>query len=76
MDSMSALGMETSRLTEYLDVCSQAQRSSNTTATQMMEAYIGCGGTLKTLGVPLQESATWLGILANQGKKGLTKWVA
>lgn len=69
-DSMSSLGMETSRLTEYLDVCSQAQRSSNTTATQMMEAYIGCGGTLKTLGVPLQESATWLGILANQGKKG------
>ncbi|WP_321833490.1 phage tail tape measure protein [Clostridium butyricum] len=69
-DSMSALGMETSRLTEYLDVCSQAQRSSNTTATMLMEAYIGCGGTLKTLGVPLQESATWLGILANQGKKG------
>ena len=69
-DSLSALGMETNRLTEYLDVCSQAQRSSNTTATQLMEAYIGCGGTLKTLGVPLQESATWIGILANQGKKG------
>lgn len=69
-DSMSALGLETSRYREYLDVCSQAQRKSNTSATQLMEAYIGCGGTLKTLNVPLQESATWLGVLANQGKKG------
>ncbi|NFO31066.1 phage tail tape measure protein [Clostridium botulinum] len=69
-DSMSSLGLTTDQLTHYLDVCSQAQRSSNTSATQMMEAYIGCGGTLRTLGVPLEESATLLGRMADQGKKG------
>ena len=69
-DSMSALGLTTDKLSHYLDVCSQAQRSSNTSATQMMEAYISCGGTLRTLNVPLEESATVLGRLADQGKKG------
>ena len=69
-DSMSALGISTDQLSHYLDVCSQAQRSSNTTATMMMEAYISCGGSLKNLGVPLEESATLIGILANQGLKG------
>ena len=69
-DSMSALGMSTDQLSHYLDVCSQAQRSSNTTATLMMEAYIECGGSLKNLNVPLEESATLIGILANQGLKG------
>ncbi|MBN1067178.1 phage tail tape measure protein [Clostridium botulinum] len=69
-DSMSAMGLTTDQLTHYLDVCSQAQRSSNTTATMLMEAYIGCGGTLKNMKVPLEESATLLGGLANRGKKG------
>ena len=69
-DSMSALGLTTEQLSHYLDVCSQAQRSSNTSATQMMEAYIGCGGTLRALNVPLEESATVLGRMADQGKKG------
>lgn len=69
-DSMSSLGLSVDELSHYLDVCSQAQRSSNTSATQMMEAYIGCGGTLRTLGVPLEESATLLGKMADQGKKG------
>lgn len=69
-DSMSALGLTTDQLSHYLDVCSQAQRSSNTSATQMMEAYIGCGGTLRALNTPLEESATILGRLADQGKKG------
>lgn len=69
-DSLSALGLSVEDLTKYLDVCAQAQRKSNTTADAMMEAYIACGGTLKNLNVPLEESATYLGILANRGKKG------
>lgn len=70
MDSLSALGLSVEDLTKYLDVCAQAQRKSNTTADAMMEAYIACGGTLNNLNVPLDESATYLGILANRGKKG------
>ncbi|GAB6150202.1 phage tail tape measure protein [Clostridium novyi] len=69
-DSMSSLGIETKDLTQYLDICAQAQRKSNTTAEMMLEAYVGCGGTLKNLKVPLTESATWIGVLANRGIKG------
>ena len=69
-DSMSALGLQTSQLGNYLDVCARAQNKSNTTLTQMQEAYIGCGGTFKTFNTPLQESGALLGILANRGIKG------
>lgn len=69
-DSMSALGLQTNELNHYLDVCARAQNKSNTTLTQMQEAYIGCGGTFKTFNTPLDESGALLGILANRGIKG------
>lgn len=69
-DSMSALGLESNRLSEYLDVAAMANNKSNQTAQQLMEAYLGVGGTLKGLNVPLQTSATALGVLANRGIKG------
>ncbi len=69
-DSMSALGLKTNELQHYLDVCARAQNKSNTTLTQMQEAYIGVGGTFKTFGTSLQESGALLGILANRGIKG------
>ena len=69
-DSMSALGLQTKDLEHYLDVCARAQNKSNTTLTQMQEAYIGVGGTFKMFNTPLQESGALLGILANRGIKG------
>ncbi|MDU1212551.1 MAG: phage tail tape measure protein [Clostridium perfringens] len=75
-DSLSALGLQVSDLTRYLDICAQAQRKSNTTADMMMEAYIACGGTMKNLKVPLEESATYIGVLANRGLKGSEAGVA
>ena len=69
-DSMSAMGIQTEDLGHYLDVCTKAQSSSNTSLDQLMEAYIGCGGTLKNMNVPVEESATLLGTLANRGIKG------
>ncbi|MGN1415463.1 MAG: phage tail tape measure protein, partial [Oscillospiraceae bacterium] len=68
-DSMSAMGVSTEELTHYLDICTTAQSNSNTTMNGLLEAYINCGGTLKNLNVPLEESATYLGTLANRGKK-------
>lgn len=68
-DSMSAMGVATSDLTHYLDVCTAAQSNSNTTLTALLEAYVGCGGTLRNLNVPLEESAALLGVLANRGIK-------
>ncbi|MFR0047480.1 MAG: phage tail tape measure protein [Clostridium butyricum] len=68
-DSMSSLGVEVNDLNRYLDIVAKSQSSANTSATQMLEAYISCGGTFKNLNVPLEESATWISILANRGKK-------
>ena len=68
-DSMSAMGVATADLTHYLDVCTAAQNNSNTELNGLLEAYVNCGGTLRNLNVPLEESATLLGLLANRGKK-------
>ena len=69
-DSMSALGLEVEGLSGYLDIAAKANNKSNQTAEQLMEAYLGVGGTLKNLNVPLEESATALGVMANRGIKG------
>ena len=69
-DSMSAMGLSIDELPGYLDVAARAQNSSNMTAKEMMEAYIGVGGVMRGLGVPINESATALGMLANAGIKG------
>ena len=69
-DSMSAMGIKVEDLEGYLDVVAQTARSSNTDIDQMAEAYLGVGGTLRGLNVPLEESALALGMLANAGVKG------
>ena len=69
-DSMSAMGIAIDDLGHYLDVVAKAQSSSNTSMEQLLEAYVGVGGTLRNLNVDIEESATLLGTLANRGKKG------
>ena len=69
-DSMSAAGIAIDDLSGYLDVAATANNKSNQTAEMLMEAYIGVGGVLNNLKVPIEDSATVLGILANRGIKG------
>lgn len=69
-DSMSACGVSVDNLAGYLDICAKANNKSNQTAEQLMEAYLGVGGVMTNLNVPLTESATALGVLANRGIKG------
>lgn len=69
-DSMSATGVAVDGLSHYLDVAAMANNKSNQTAQQLMEAYISVGGVMKNLNVPIEESATVLGMLANRGIKG------
>lgn len=69
-DSMSAMGIKTSELNNYLNVVAKTQASANTSMQEMLEAYNGVGGTLKNLNVPLDESATLIGVLANRHIKG------
>lgn len=68
-DSMAALGLEAKDLDKYLDIVTQAQRKSNTSMEQLLEAYIGCGGMMRKLNVSTEESASVLGIMANRGIK-------
>ncbi len=69
-DSMSALGLSVNELYGYLDLCTAANNSANTTAEALMEAFIGCGGAAKTIRADLNDTATALGVLANNGTKG------
>lgn len=69
-DSMSALGLSVDDLSGYLDICTMANNKANTSAEALMEAFIGCGGTARTAGASLNDTATALGILANNGTKG------
>lgn len=69
-DSMSAAGVSVAELPGYLDVLCKANNKSNQTAQQLMEAMIGVGGTMRGLNVPIEETSTALGVLANRGIKG------
>ena len=68
-DSMSALGLQTKDTARYLDVVAKAQQSSNMTAAMLMDAYKSVGGVMNSLNVPIEDSATALGVLANRGIK-------
>ncbi len=69
-DSMAALGLTVDELPTYLDKVAKAQNSSNQSAEQLLEAYLGVGGQFKNLGIDVTESATALGVMANRGLKG------
>lgn len=69
-DSMSAMGVGIEDLQGYLDVVVQTNNSANTTASDLMDAFIKCGGAARAAGLDYQEAATALGILANNGTKG------
>lgn len=69
-DSMSAMGITVKDLPAYLDMVAQASRRSNTDIDALMEAFMITGGTLSSFGVPLEESTSLLGVLANRGYKG------
>lgn len=69
-DSMSAMGVGIDELSKYLDVIVATNNNANTTAADLMDAFIGCGGAARAAGMDYQETATALGILANNGIKG------
>lgn len=69
-DTMGSLGLETKDLAYYLDIVSNAQNKSNTTAVKLLQAYVECGSVLNEFNVPLEESSTLLGVLSNNGQKG------
>lgn len=69
-DSMSSASVASEDFSKYLDIVAQAQRKSNTSMQQMLEAYVGAGGLFNSMNIPLEKSAALLGVLANRGTKG------
>lgn len=69
-DTMAGLKLEVKDIPRYLDIVTAAQSNSNTSAEQLMEAYLNVGATVSNLGIPLEESSAALGVLANSGLKG------
>ena len=71
-DSMSAMGVGIDDLQGYLDVIVTTNNKANTTAADLMDAFIGCGGAARAAGMNYKETSTALGILANNGIKAAT----
>ena len=69
-DSMSSASIASNDFSRYLDITAQAQRKSNTSMQQMLEAYVLAGGMFNQMNMELEESGALLGVLANRGKKG------
>mgnify|MGYP002553059703 CR=1 FL=1 len=69
-DSMSAMGVGIDDLQGYLDVIVTTNNKASTTAADLMDAFIGCGGAARAAGMNYKETSTALGILANNGIKG------
>lgn len=69
-DSMSALGMETDELDNYIDEMTVTAQKANTSVAQLGEATLVCGGTVSLTGQSIETMNTELGILANNGIKG------
>lgn len=69
-DSMAALGLEGSQLTEFTDKMAKASQKSNQSVSQLGEATLTVGGTAKVLSGGITEMNTVLGIFADSGVKG------
>lgn len=69
-DAMSALGLETSQASNFVDQMAKTSQKSNTNVAQLGEAILTVGGTAKNLAGGTTELNTALGILADNGVKG------
>lgn len=69
-DASSALGLSTEETTALVDKMAMASTKSNTSVSQLGEAYLTVGGTAKQLKGGTTELSTALGILADNGIKG------
>lgn len=69
-DASSALGLTTEETTALVDKMAMASTKSNTSVSQLGEAYLTVGGTAKQLKGGTTELSTALGILADNGIKG------
>ena len=68
--TIKAYGLEVEQTEEMLNVMVATQNNSATSLEDLLGAYTNSAAMFKTLNVPMEESATILGVLANRGFKG------
>ena len=69
-DYLSAFGLQAKDATHFTDVLSYAQANSNTSATQLGEAFKNCAVNAKAFGLDSEQTTAILGKFADQGLKG------
>lgn len=69
-DAQTALGIEMSDMTTFVDQLAKTASSSNTSVSQLGEALLALGATGRTVNGGFTELNVVLGALANNGKKG------
>lgn len=69
-DSMHSANVPIKDSSKYLDQIAKTANLSNTDISQLMEAWIGAGGALRTANISMEQTNGLLGILANAGIKG------
>lgn len=69
-DYLSAFGLEAEKAGRMADQMAYAQANSNTSVTQLGEAYANCAANLHAAGQDMETVTAVLEALANQGTKG------
>lgn len=69
-DSMTAFGWAANKANKFTDILAQTATQTNTSVGLLGESFKYVSPTAATLGESVQSTATWLGILANNGIKG------
>lgn len=69
-DYMSAFGMSAEKSAYFADLLSFAQANSNTTVTDLGEAFRNCAANLNATGQDVETVTSFLEGMANQGYKG------
>jgi TP901 family phage tail tape measure protein len=67
---MSGMGLEAKDLTSVMDVLAKTATSSNTNVSELGQGFKMVAPLANTLGVSVEETASMMGILANNGIKG------
>lgn len=69
-DSMNSANIPIKDASKYLDQVAKTSNLANTDISQLMQVWIGVGGSLRTANITMSESNALLAILAGAGIKG------
>lgn len=69
-DYLTAFGLEASDSAKFADELAYAQANSNTTTTDLGEAFKNCAVSMNSAGQSVETTTALLGIMANSGLKG------